>query len=89
LGVHSINRGNGIVTPGVKKADLLRAEAEAIFRPLNLVGKSVLDIGAWNGYFSFEARRRDAARLLATDHYPRRRKWECPQGAPWPTSVVI
>jgi tRNA (mo5U34)-methyltransferase len=66
---HSIDLGNGVVTPGAKSVDLLRAEAEAIFGPLSLGGKSVLDIGAWNGHFSFEAKRRLAARVLATDHH--------------------
>src|SRR5262249_24587907 len=30
-------------------------------------GKSVLDIGCWDGYWSFYAERRGAARVLATD----------------------
>lgn len=30
-------------------------------------GKSVLDIGSWDGYWSFEAERRGAASVLATD----------------------
>jgi len=30
-------------------------------------GKSVLDIGAWDGYFSFEAERRGAKRVVASD----------------------
>jgi tRNA (mo5U34)-methyltransferase len=66
---HSIDLGNGVVTPGSKSVELLRAEADAIFGPLDLRGKSVLDIGAWNGNFSFEAKRRQAARVLATDHH--------------------
>jgi tRNA (mo5U34)-methyltransferase len=66
---HSIDLGNGVVTPGTKALEVLEAEAEAIFAPLDLRGKSVLDIGAWNGYFSFEAKRRLARRVLATDHY--------------------
>jgi tRNA (mo5U34)-methyltransferase len=65
----SIDLGNGVVTPGSKSLDLLRAEADAIFGPVQLRGKSVLDIGAWNGNFSFEAKRRQAARVLATDHH--------------------
>ena len=32
-------------------------------------GAIVIDIGAWNGAYSFEAKRRGAARVLATDHY--------------------
>jgi len=66
---HSIDLGNGVVTPGPKSLPVLRAEADAIFGPLALRGKSVLDIGAWNGYFSFEAKRRQAERVLATDHH--------------------
>ena len=66
---HSVDLGNGVVTPGSKSLDLLHAEAEAVFGPLDLRGKSVLDIGAWNGYFSFEAKRRQAERVLATDHF--------------------
>jgi tRNA (mo5U34)-methyltransferase len=37
--------------------------------PDNLQGKSVLDIGAWDGFFSFEAERRGANRVLAIDSY--------------------
>jgi len=66
---HSVDLGNGVVTPGSKSLDVLHAEAEAVFGPLDLRGKSVLDIGAWNGYFSFEAKRRQAERVLATDHF--------------------
>jgi tRNA (mo5U34)-methyltransferase len=66
---HSIELGNGVVTPGSKSVDLLRAESNAIFGSLDLRGKSVLDIGAWNGNFSFEAKRRQAGRVLATDHH--------------------
>ena len=66
---HSIDLGNGVVTPGNKSPKVLRAEADAIFGPLDLRGKSVLDVGAWNGYFSFEAKRRQAQRVLATDHH--------------------
>jgi tRNA (mo5U34)-methyltransferase len=33
----------------------------------DLTGKTVLDIGAWDGYFSFEFERRGAKRVLAID----------------------
>ena len=33
----------------------------------DLSGITVLDIGAWDGFFSFEAERRGAKRVLATD----------------------
>jgi tRNA (mo5U34)-methyltransferase len=63
---HSINLGNGIVTPGAYDASSLLGR---IAMPERLDGLSVLDIGARDGYFSFEAERRGAARVLATDSY--------------------
>ena len=65
---HSIDLGNGVVTPGRKTADQLAAEWDSLELP-DLRGKTVLDIGAWDGYFSFEAERRGAARVVALDHY--------------------
>jgi tRNA (mo5U34)-methyltransferase len=35
----------------------------------DLTGKTVLDIGAWDGYFSFEFERRGAKRVLAIDSF--------------------
>jgi tRNA (mo5U34)-methyltransferase len=35
----------------------------------NLQGKSVLDIGAWDGFFSFEAERRGARKVVAIDEW--------------------
>jgi len=64
---HSINLG-GIVTPGIKSRYLLSNEADVVFSELDLRGKSVIDVGAWNGFFTVEATRRGAARLLAVDH---------------------
>ena len=37
--------------------------------PQDLTGKNVLDIGAWDGFFSFECERRGAKRVLAIDTY--------------------
>ena len=64
---HSIDLGNGIVTPGQKPPDVHRIEYAAIFDPVDISGRTVIDIGAWNGAYSFEAKRRGAARILATD----------------------
>ncbi|HXR23847.1 MAG TPA: DUF1698 domain-containing protein [Candidatus Binataceae bacterium] len=66
---HSIDLGNGVVTPGGKPLPLCIEEANLYFERVDLNGLSVLDIGAWNGFFSFEAKRRGAARVLATDSY--------------------
>src|SRR5439155_11676932 len=37
--------------------------------PQDLTGKTVLDIGAWDGFFSFEFERRGAKRVLAIDTF--------------------
>jgi tRNA (mo5U34)-methyltransferase len=66
---HSIDLGQGVVTPGTKSTAMLADEVRRIFDPVDLAGRSVIDIGAWNGFFSFEAKRRGAARVLATDSF--------------------
>ncbi len=55
-----------MVTAGV---DDTPSRLSRIGLPATLAGKSVLDIGAWDGFYSFEAERRGAARVVATDHY--------------------
>jgi tRNA (mo5U34)-methyltransferase len=63
---HKIDFGNGIVTPGVDDSP---AKAKAIGFPEDLHGISVLDIGAWDGFFSFEAEKRGASKVVAIDGY--------------------
>jgi SAM-dependent methyltransferase len=63
---HSIDLGDGIVTPGV---DPSPQKLRRLHLPEDLSGKTVLDVGAWDGFFSFEAERRGAERVLATDSY--------------------
>lgn len=65
---HSIDLGNGIVTPGDAPLDDLKKQADAFF-PASLAGKAVLDIGCYNGFFSFDAMRRGADRVVALDHF--------------------
>jgi tRNA (mo5U34)-methyltransferase len=65
---HSIDVGGGVVTPGGKSPELLASELERLQLP-DLTGHSVLDIGAWDGYFSFAAERLGARRVVALDHY--------------------
>jgi tRNA (mo5U34)-methyltransferase len=65
---HSIDLGGGVVTPGAKSPAHLAAEWEALRLP-ELGGKSVLDVGTWDGYFAFEAERSGAASVVALDHY--------------------
>jgi tRNA (mo5U34)-methyltransferase len=61
---HSIDLGAGIVTPGnpVNRAMVDRGLPD-------VAGRSVLDVGAWDGFYSFLAERRGAARVVALDHY--------------------
>lgn len=65
---HSIDLGRGVTTAGRKPAENLEAELAALHLP-PLAGKSFLDVGAWDGYFSFAAERRGARRVVALDHY--------------------
>jgi tRNA (mo5U34)-methyltransferase len=66
---HSIDLGGGVITPGMKSLEIHRKEAAAFFDPVKIDRASVLDIGAWNGVYSFEAKRRGAARVVASDSY--------------------
>ena len=65
---HCLDLGYGVVTPGIKKPDHLEREWVSLRLP-ELGGKDVLDIGAWDGYFSFRAERSGASRVVALDHY--------------------
>jgi tRNA (mo5U34)-methyltransferase len=62
---HSIELAPGFVTPG--RADTA-AQLPRLHLP-DLTGKTVLDVGAWDGFFSFEAERRGAARVVALDTF--------------------
>lgn len=64
---HAMDLGQGVVTPG--RIDVARQTLPRLKLPESLAGKTVLDIGAWDGFFSFEAERRGAQRVLATDSH--------------------
>jgi hypothetical protein len=63
---HQIDLGNGIVTPGGDAGTAQKLQFLGM--PADLTGKSVLDLCAWDGFYSFEAERRGARRVLAA-HY--------------------
>jgi tRNA (mo5U34)-methyltransferase len=65
---HSIDLGDGVVTAGRKSAEQLEQEWAALQLP-DLSARTVLDVGAWDGWFSFRAEREGAARVVALDHY--------------------
>jgi tRNA (mo5U34)-methyltransferase len=63
---HTMDLGHGIVTPGV---DASPEKLPLIGLPENLRGRSVLDVGTFDGFFAFEAERRGAARVVAADDF--------------------
>jgi tRNA (mo5U34)-methyltransferase len=63
---HTIDLGQGVVTKGI---DATSVRLPRLQLPASLAGRTVLDVGAWDGFFSFEAERRGAARVVATDYY--------------------
>lgn len=66
---HSIDFGNGVASKGNGSLPYITAQGESLFSGLTLSGRSLLDIGAWNGAFSFEAKKRGASRVVASDDY--------------------
>ena len=64
---HTMQLPGGVETPGVTNPgrDLL----PRLGLPDCLDGCSVLDVGVWDGFFSFEAERRGASDVLATDSF--------------------
>jgi len=61
---HIIELPGGIVTPGGSPID-----ADQYGVPDDLTGKRVLDVGAWDGYWTFEALRRGAMEVVAIDDF--------------------
>ena len=61
---HTIDLGDGIVTDG---RDESPRKLGWIGLPRDLRGRTVLDVGAWDGFFSFECERRGAERVVALD----------------------
>lgn len=59
---HTIDLGKGIITPG----EIEMSKLDILAMPEDLTGKTVLDIGAWDGYYSFLAEKRGAT-VTATD----------------------
>src|SRR5262249_22297660 len=61
---HQVTLPGGQVTPGVNP---LFPEVYAV--PEDLTGARVLDVGAWDGYWTFEALRRGAREAVAIDDF--------------------
>ena len=63
---HSIQLRDGGVLPGLQSLEYLRWRLDLFGLPMDLRGKRVLDVGAWDGWFSFECERR-GAEVVAVD----------------------
>jgi tRNA (mo5U34)-methyltransferase len=68
---HRIDLGNGLVTPGEWNTPEI---LQRLHLPADLSGQTVLDVGCWDGFYSFEAERRGARCVLATDSFTWQRK---------------
>jgi tRNA (mo5U34)-methyltransferase len=63
---HTMDLGHGVVTPGL---DDTPTKLDRLALPADLSGQTVLDVGAWDGAFSFECERRGAERVVAIDQH--------------------
>jgi tRNA (mo5U34)-methyltransferase len=70
---HEFDFGDGLRTvpaaPPAAGHRLLWRFIEAQLAAIDFSGKTVLDIGCWDGYWSFEAEKRGAAAVLAVDDF--------------------
>jgi tRNA (mo5U34)-methyltransferase len=62
---HTFALAPGIYTPGIARDHRYRQRA---FSPDRLQGRSVLDIGTFDGFYSFLAEARGARRVVAVDN---------------------
>ena len=62
----TIQVGEGVSTPG-ETGEAEQRKLEMMNLPEDLSGKSVLDVGCNEGFFSFEAEKRGASRVLAIE----------------------
>ncbi len=61
---HEIELPGGVVTPGWAPVN-----KDAYRIPADLSGKRVLDVGAWDGFWTFEALKRGARQAVAIDDF--------------------
>jgi tRNA (mo5U34)-methyltransferase len=67
---HPIDLGHGVITrPEWHVQRRFQRRLRLMQIPEDLRGWTVLDIGAWDGFFSLECERRGAGRVLAIDTY--------------------
>jgi tRNA (mo5U34)-methyltransferase len=76
--VHSIDLGDGITTPAKCDWQSQKRLITRAFDCTNFQDKKVLDIGCWDGLWSFEAERRGAREVYATDYVSQRHSRQQP-----------
>jgi tRNA (mo5U34)-methyltransferase len=79
---HSFELPDGTLIEGVNSLDAQKARIAQFPIPADLTGKRALDIGAWDGWFTFELERR-GAEVVAIDrwHNPRFREMHAALGS--------
>lgn len=65
---HSIELPDGTVTPGEKSPAVQESQWQQLRLP-ELAGRTLIDIGAWDGWFSFRAEAEGAQRVVALDEF--------------------
>ena len=66
---HTIDVGDGIHTPGMED---IRGTLDRVHLPHDMTGMTVLDVGANDGFYSFDCERRGAERVVALDKWDRK-----------------
>jgi tRNA (mo5U34)-methyltransferase len=62
---HQVPLKDGRITPG--KIPIYKLEKDYLFDQIDFRDKTVLDVGCWDGYFSFMAEQRGAKQVMALD----------------------
>lgn len=68
--IHCVDLGDGVETPGVWKGVHMKRFFD--FANVDFAGRKVLDIGCFDGLFTFEAERRGAAQVWGVDDLSKR-----------------
>ena len=63
---HKVKLNNGDYTPGLVDIEQLRGLYQ--FDSISFENKSVLDVGCWDGYFSFESEKKGANEVISLDN---------------------
>lgn len=63
---HKIDLGDGVITPG-RDFDNIWNGTKKVIEHIEYRNKTVLDLGSWDGFWAFEAEKRGASFVVATD----------------------